>query len=795
MASLFKTILEFDTLHAAWLQVKKKGSAGGVDGRDIESFDLKAEKYLSDLKRDLEKGAYTPEPYYSVDVSKSPGSSEKRNLGLPTIRDKIAQQAVKTIIEPLFERSFLDVSYAYRASKGAARAIRRIRHLVNHEKRTWVTICDIDKFFDTIDHEILFNKVEEKIWEPEIMELIKLWVKIGNVDRDGKWRDRVKGVAQGGILSPLLSNIYLDSFDKFITEKGYGLVRYSDDFIILNEDESTAKKALNDVLEYLTKSLSLTLNPGYTVRNIERGFTYMGFFFQGENLKIDNQKFKRIKTKIKYICINNIYKPIHEFIKKMNQEIEGVLNYYKPLAPTHQIMAIDEYIKLQISIFMSRKKNSGEVGTKDKALEILKQLKYLQNRSHSESLEYMNEIVAFAWNKRESFNNRSGTENKRAQSKEQESDENEETEEKSASSRQTSPEPESKVERKKKEYYKKRILTGNLIITTPFCFIGKKKERIVIRKGRQIIKEIAVTKIEHLSIKARSVSLSSDVIDLCLSHKIPIDFFNFKGEPTAKIYLPLMPDTTIGIAQLKAFANEKCYSIASSIVESKINNQINLLKYFLKYRRKIDPVFSEETESKIEKMEKNMESVSEIEKTDDMDLYRNRLMAAEGQASARYWEVIKELLKDDVEFIKRERQGARDIVNSCLNYGYSMLYPRIWQAVIQAGLNPMISYLHKEQPGKPTLTFDLIEEFRQQVVDRTVFSMFTKGTEIELTQGELSASSKKVLVENIIERLKTETGFRKQKMTFDEIILHQAKALAEYLLDKKKSYNPFLGKY
>jgi retron-type reverse transcriptase len=154
MARLFESICTEESLFDAWRQVRKKGSAGGIDRQDIEDFEKDAGRHLKCLRDDLIKGRYTPEPYYAIDVPKSTGSAEKRRLGLPTIRDKIAQQAVRNAIEPIFESIFLDVSYGYRPSKGPAKAIRRVRHMINTEKRHWVTICDIDSYFDTINHEI-----------------------------------------------------------------------------------------------------------------------------------------------------------------------------------------------------------------------------------------------------------------------------------------------------------------------------------------------------------------------------------------------------------------------------------------------------------------------------------------------------------------------------------------------------------------------------------------------------------------------------------------------------------------
>ena len=163
--------------------------------------------------------------------------------------------------------------------------------------------------------------------------------------------------------------------------------------------------------------------------------------------------------------------------------------------------------------------------------------------------------------------------------------------------------------------------------------MGSSKGMIIIKEGRNVVKKISPSKVEHISVMSRGVTISSDVIHLCAEKKIPIDFFNFKGEPTAKVFLPEMPDTEIGLAQLKAFENGKCYRIAISIVESKIGNTLNVLKYFLRHRKRADKDFCLKCESAFAKIEKAQKKVLHLEKIEDLDLFRNRLLAHEAEAA------------------------------------------------------------------------------------------------------------------------------------------------------------------
>lgn len=153
------------------------------------------------------------------------------------------------------------------------------------------------------------------------------------------------------------------------------------------------------------------------------------------------------------------------------------------------------------------------------------------------------------------------------------------------------------------------------------------------------------------------------------------------------------------------------------------------------------------------------------------------------------------MLNEDIEFEGRVRHGATDLVNSLLNYGYGILYSRVWEAILKTGLNPYISYLHKPQDGKPTLVFDLIEEFRQQAVDRAVFALITKGEELKVEKGLLINETRRKVAEKVLERINTVEVFRGKEMRLSDIIKEQAKAVAEFLEGKISHYRPYIGKW
>ena len=204
---VFEKIASQETLFDAWCQVKKKGRAGGIDGQSVESFEAELASNLKRLEKSLKASTYVPGPYQRIYVEKDGKPHETRPLSMANISDKIVQQAARQCIEGIFNDSFLDVSYAYRPGKGPARAIKRIAHIIEKEKVRWVACADIDRCFECIDHRILIEEIQKKVDDSRLTKLIAMWIKNGIVTPQGSYTETDIGVAQGGIISPLLSNV------------------------------------------------------------------------------------------------------------------------------------------------------------------------------------------------------------------------------------------------------------------------------------------------------------------------------------------------------------------------------------------------------------------------------------------------------------------------------------------------------------------------------------------------------------------------------------------------------------
>ncbi|HOV89593.1 MAG TPA: CRISPR-associated endonuclease Cas1 [Syntrophorhabdaceae bacterium] len=757
---LYKEICKIENLLSSWTKVKEKGSAGGIDKVTIETFEAELENNIKELSEQLTSYHYIPEPYQEIMIPKD--NNEFRLLSLPTIKDKIVQQAIKDLIEPILEKEFLNVSYAYRQNKGPIKAIARVSHLINNEKREWVTICDIDNYFDSIHHDLLFSMLSERIKDEKILLLIRLWVKMGKVDVKMRWKDSTRGIPQGNILSPLLSNLYLHPFDQTMVDRKFGYVRYADDFIILSRSEGEAYRALKDTKWFFEKKLKLNLNPEYYVKNINEGFQFLGIFFKDSEITITKEKTDELKEKIN----NAIDIKKDGSLRHLTDTIEGIRSYYGKIISQGILEELDEWMKECLKKHLNSAYQDGLFDKKEEIETLLSSINFLSQKQQLFAKRAIKGIVAYCHKKRD----------------------------KGSGSDFTKTIKKDPIKKKKREYQKLESEGFELLVTTPGVFIGKTKRGITIKKGGIKKHEAQLLNLKNISILAQGVTISSNVVEYCAEKGIPIDFVGFNGRPYAKIYTFQYSSASIGVAQLKAYENDIACILAKCFVSGKIRNQINLTKYYYKYRKGRDKDYTAIFDEKITSMNLLLKELSNLHEK-DLEILRGKLFSIEGRAGNCYWEIVEELLNEYIEFEGRVRKNANDLVNSLLNYGYGILYSRIWEAIIKVGLNPYLSYLHKPQHGKPTLVFDMIEEFRQQAVDRPVFSLITKGEKLEIKGGLLTYETRKKVAEKVLERIHTVENFRGEEIRLSQIIKKQAKALAEFIEGKIVHYRPYIGKW
>ncbi len=321
-------------------------------------------------------------------------------------------------------------------------------------------------------------------------------------------------------------------------------------------------------------------------------------------------------------------------------------------------------------------------------------------------------------------------------------------------------------------------------------FLGKKSGRLLVKKDKKVIYEFPFFRLNEVVVASKGISFSSDLIQELCERGIRVSFLTNSGRPCAMLTSPMLSATVAARReQILAFNDERGFEFSKAVVRGKLKNQERLLRYFGKYLKTSDPKRFKRLERIIDALRglsKNMKGI----KGNCVDEARDTLMGIEGTAGRLYWEGVKEIIGSKVEFFGRETRGAVDEVNSMLNYGYGILYSHVWGAVVNAGLEPFAGFLHVDRPGKPSLVLDLVEEFRQPVVDRTVISYINLGEKIEMKEGLLSAETRKTVAEKIIKRLDSVEVYKGRRYQIRSIIQIQARNLASFLKGERR-YRPF----
>lgn len=277
--SLIDKVYREGTLLRAWESVRANDGASGVDQVTIADYERHLKTNLKRLSESLKDGSYRPKPVRRTWIPK-PGGDEKRPLGIPTVEDRIVQTAMRLVIEPIFEWEFAPRSFGFRPGRGCKTALRRVDKLLGNGKR-WVVDADIKSYFDTIDHKRLMACIEEHISDGGILELIEAYLKAKIVEEDGTKSTPEAGVPQGGVISPLLANLYLNALDHRMADEGYQMVRYADDFVILCDTRQEAEQAKR-LVETWTTQVGLALHPRKTklVSETEESFGFLGYRFK-----------------------------------------------------------------------------------------------------------------------------------------------------------------------------------------------------------------------------------------------------------------------------------------------------------------------------------------------------------------------------------------------------------------------------------------------------------------------------------------------------------------------------------
>lgn len=316
-------------LRSAYEKVRANRGGSGVDGQTLERFAEQAGPELERLAGELRSGRYRPRPVRRTWIDK-PGSTEKRPLGIPAVRDRIVQGAVRHVLEPIFEAEFAEHSYGFRPGRGAKDALRRVNELV---KLGYAHVVDADlkSYFDTIPHEKLMGLVKSRVADGRMLALVEGFLKAGVMEATQGWKASEQGTPQGGVISPLLANLYLNPLDHEMARQGWEMVRYADDFVILCRSAAEAEKALEGVRAWV-KEAGLTLHPTKTrLVDLEsgEGFDFLGYHFERGRKWPRKKSLEKLKETICEQTGRTDGRSFKAIIAKLNRTLKGWFEYFK----------------------------------------------------------------------------------------------------------------------------------------------------------------------------------------------------------------------------------------------------------------------------------------------------------------------------------------------------------------------------------------------------------------------------------------------------------------------------------
>jgi RNA-directed DNA polymerase len=348
------------TLDIAWQRVARNKGAAGVDGQSIERFAAQSARYLQELQRSLTEGSYRPDPVKRVEIPKADGKT--RPLGIPTVKDRIVQTALKMVIEPIFEVQFRPGSFGFRPGRGCKNALREVDRLLK-EGYTHVVDADLKSYFDTIPHGRLMALVKGSISDSRVLALIDGFLQQEIMSEIACWQP-MTGTPQGAVLSPLLANLYLHPLDLLMEQGGYRMVRYADDFVILCASEAEATAALRQVTTWVNAN-GLTLHPDKTrvgdSAQPGQGFDFLGYRFEAGRRFVRDESLKALKDKVRTKTIRSRGDSLGRIIGDLNPLLRGWFGYFKHARP-RLFRKLDGFIRRRLRAVLRKQERRPSMG-------------------------------------------------------------------------------------------------------------------------------------------------------------------------------------------------------------------------------------------------------------------------------------------------------------------------------------------------------------------------------------------------------------------------------------------------
>ncbi|MGA3282376.1 MAG: group II intron reverse transcriptase/maturase [Smithella sp.] len=343
---LLERILSKENMEAAWKRVKANQGAPGVDGVSIEQFPEHTRPLWAGIHESLLAGRYQPLPVRRVEIPKANGGT--RPLGIPTVLDRLIQQAIAQILSPIFDPTFSESSFGFRPGRSAHHAVYKVREYIRQGYRIAVDV-DLSKFFDTVHHDVLMRRVAGRIPDKRVLRLIGKYLRAGVMVQD-RLQETSLGVPQGGPLSPLLANVILDDLDKELEKRGHRFARYADDFIILVRSQRAGQRVMGSLKRFLEQRLKLRINPEKSRVVPTNQAAFLGFTFRGTKICWVEKAFREFKRRVKELTGRSWFVSMDFRYKKLSEYLRGWMNYFGIAEYYHPIPEIDHWLRRRLRL-------------------------------------------------------------------------------------------------------------------------------------------------------------------------------------------------------------------------------------------------------------------------------------------------------------------------------------------------------------------------------------------------------------------------------------------------------------
>ncbi len=343
-------VLRPENLKLAWKQVKANRGAAGIDGVETGAFPAFMRQHWEKIRGKLEAGTYVPAPVRRASIPKDGGGT--RSLGIPTVLDRLIQQAIAQVLTPLYEPVFSDHSHGFRPGRSAHGAIAEMAEEGRGKgKSCHVVGCDLQAFFDTVDHQKLMSRLRQRVTDPELLALILGYLKAGAISREGNYEESLRGVPQGGPLSPLLANILLDELDGELEGRGHRFVRYADDFVILCGSPRAGQRIMESVRNYLSDKLKLVVNEAKSRVVPLAEASFLGFQIVRRKVRWTPKSRRKFKAKVRQITKRTRGHSPKTVIAELATYLRGAFNYYEPGIAFGEARELDGWLRSRVRLY------------------------------------------------------------------------------------------------------------------------------------------------------------------------------------------------------------------------------------------------------------------------------------------------------------------------------------------------------------------------------------------------------------------------------------------------------------